>query len=186
MSSSKNDLMKNGQAQTESSLAPSQIPVSLRMTETDVYRMQFESDTSDRFCVLRASENSVEFEHDGVDDAVDKQLIVECVQGFHKSRQTLYDDVEPQVTVWGTPVTSTKRKLRPVRIDAGAELGQFNVEINCDGESKQYDFVADKALGSIIGINGNDEFWQDIGGELHAARPLIQALIAFYQLRYPE
>jgi len=186
MPSSKNDSKKHDQDQSESSLTPCISPVSVVMTESDAYRMQFESDTSDHFCVLRAAENSVEFEHDGVDDAVDKQLIVECVRGFHKSRQTLYDDVEPQVTVWGNPVTSTKKKLRPVRIDAGADRGQFNVEIECDGESKQYDFVADKALGSIIGINGNDEFWQDIGGELHAARPLFQAIIALYQLRYPE
>ncbi len=50
------------------------------------------------------------------------------------------------------------------------------------GAQQSYDFkVVDN--GVYVGIDGDENFWRDIGGELHTAKPLFKALTAFYKLR---
>lgn len=64
-----------------------------------------------------------------------------CVEAFHESRRTLFENAEPMVSVVsGNPVVSTKKSLSPKRLEVGTELSEFRADIDCEGRPTSYDF----------------------------------------------
>lgn len=158
-------------------------PVTLFVSIDNEYIMQFEENGRRLFCALRLNDESFQFEQSCTFTDAEKELVLACVEAFHESRRTLFENSEPMVSVVsGNPVASTKKSLSPKRLEVGKALSEFRADIDCEGRPTSYDFkVIDN--GVYIGIDGDENFWRDIGGELHTAKPLFKALTAFYKLR---
>ncbi len=158
-------------------------PVALFVSGDDEYTMQFEENGERSFCALSLKDESFQFEQNCTSTEAEKELVLACVEAFHESRRTLFENSEPMVSVVsGNPVVSTKKSLSPKRFEVGKELSEFRADIDCEGRPTSYDFkVVDN--GVYIGIDGDENFWRDIGGELNTAKPLFKALTAFYKLR---
>lgn len=158
-------------------------PIALFMSDDNGYKMQFEENGTALFCRVRVKDDSAELEETCVSDDADKELVLACVEAFHRSRRTLFQDSEPMVSVVNNnPVISTKKKLIPKRIEAGERLCDFRADIECDGKTSIYNFVVNDH-GFMLGTEWDDNFWRDIGGELHTAGPLFKAITDFYKLR---
>ena len=157
------------------------VPVSLLLSNNDKYEMQFDMHGSFYSCVFRIVGDSVELDRNEIPSGVDDALVLKCVQEFHESRRTMFENSEPMVNMYGNPVISTKRRVRPHRLIATDQHSIFQVEAVCDGLPSVYTFNVNDHI--FVGVEWDDNFWQDTGGELHVAKGLFNSIIDLYKLR---
>lgn len=98
-------------------------PIALFVSGDNEYVMQFEENGERSFCALRLKDESFQIELNCTSTDAERELVLECVEAFHESRRTLFENSEPMVSVVsGNPVVSTKRSLSPKRLEVGKDL----------------------------------------------------------------
>lgn len=161
-------------------------PIALFISNDNEYTMQFEENGEELFCVLLVKNDSFVFDQCCIEGEQRKNLVRTCVEAFHESRRTLYQDSEPMVSVVDqSPVASTKKRLSPKRLEVRDDRSEFRADMDCEGKASSYDFKVNDR-GFVLGVEGDNNFWRDLGGEMYVARPLFRALTAFYELRCAE
>lgn len=158
-------------------------PIALSLSTDNEYKMQFDENGAQVVFSYLVVDDSIQPSQPcvAINDGTVNELVMECISAFHESRKTLFEDSEPMVSVRDkVPVTSTKKKMSPKRIECAESACDFRAEIECEGTTSSYSFKVNDGI--VIGVEWDDRFWQDIGGELDAARTLFRSIIAFYKL----